>query len=234
VGFAWDGPAPAVEPPGALQELCVLCGPIADGVRLDYVSDDAIARWAAGDRATHRLRFASGAGVEGRVARVVRRADGRLAYVDWQDARITLPGKPPRSLAHYRLLAAGDVVTARAGAVDPTYHPETAFSSARVPQRHRGDPQSLRLLALYESAERAHHAGPSAVATTFPAIHATLERDYPREWLLRWNLLESLIKLRAEGDLARSLRAELEDLEVRYDRRQPIASGLRYLARIAA
>jgi phenylalanine-4-hydroxylase len=256
VGFAWDLPgeaasgvasraaasgagAPEVAAPGAdereiLAELCVLCGPLDHGAQLAHASDDAIAAWSAGDRALHRVRFASGAGVEGRVVRVIRRADGRVAFIDWQDARLALPGLPPRSLPRYRMLAAGRVVTARAGAVDPRYHAETAFSSVRVPQPYRGDAHALRILALYESAERAHHAGRSAVAATFPAIHDALERDYPREWLLRWNLLESLIKHRAEADLARALRTELEDLEVSYDRRQPIASGLRYLARIAA
>jgi hypothetical protein len=129
--------------------------------------------------------------------------------------------------------AADRVRTARAGAVDPAYHPDTPFSTVRVPSRPTLDPESARLLALYERAERAHLGGAERIAATFPAVHAALERDHPREWLLRWNMLESLIK-HGGGGLAHSLRAELEGLEIRFDHREPIASGLRYLARVAA
>jgi hypothetical protein len=50
---------------------------------------------------------------------------------------------------------------------------------------------------------------------------------------LRWNLLESLQKLGIEGRVTAELRRELEQLEVHYQYRQPIASGLSYLARVA-
>jgi hypothetical protein len=76
----------------------------------------------------------------------------------------------------------------------------------------------------------------------FPRVHATLTREFPNEWLLRWNLLESLLRSAATSGqagpitrgLADELRAELERLEVALDRRQPIASGLRSLAALAA
>lgn len=233
VGFAWDGPLPDRERSEVLPELCLLCGPLQGGGELDRVSADEVARWAdPGGAAVHRVRFASGAAVEGRLARVVRRRDGRVAYVDWEDARIARPGCAPRDYPRYRMLAAGDVVTACAGAVDPGYHAETVYSSIRVPAAGRVDPEFARILALYDSAERAHRSGVAAVGATFPLIHSALERDHPGEWLLRWNLLESLIKAGAAGSLADSLRAELERLEVSYDRRQPIASGLRYLERM--
>lgn len=233
VGLAWDGPGPQEEPLTILPHLSVLCGRLDGGGELDRLSDREIAGWSGPRRgAIRRARFASGATVEGRLARIVRRGDGRVAYLDWEDASVALPGAPPRAHLRYRMLAAGDVVTARAGAVDPTYHPETLFSSRRVPMSGPTDPESVRLLTLYESAERAHRSGRRAIAAEFPSIHAALERDHPREWLLRWNLLESLLKTGADGDLIASLRGELERLEISYDRRQPIASGLRYLARI--
>jgi len=232
--FAWDGDAPSEAPPERIADLCVLTGRLDGGGDLDRAPDAAIARWAEGASGRHRVRFASGATVEGHVERVVRRADGRVAYVEWVGARLTRPFGPALEYARYPMLAAGDVVTARAGATDPSRHAETAFSSKRVPAGDRGTGESRRLVVLYERAERAHRGGADAVAAAFPAIHATLRRDHPCEWLLRWNLLETLLKIGAEGDLARSLRAELERLEVGYDHRQPIASGLRYLARTAA
>ncbi len=68
----------------------------------------------------------------------------------------------------------------------------------------------------------------------FPRLVDVLVREYPDEWLLRWNLLESLLKAGEKGATTRALRAELEELEVRFDYRQPIASGLEYLLRRAA
>jgi hypothetical protein len=56
-----------------------------------------------------------------------------------------------------------------------------------------------------------------------------LVRNYPTEWLLRWNLLESLMKLGVRGELAVTLERELELLERHYQGREPIASGLTYL-----
>jgi hypothetical protein len=68
----------------------------------------------------------------------------------------------------------------------------------------------------------------------FPEVHRELVRSFPDEWLLRWNLLESLLKVKDHGPLSAELKAELERLEVAFDYRQPIASGLRYLAKLAA
>ena len=242
-GFAWDAEAPAPAETLAVVDranvarganLCVLTGRLVGGVEVDRASDADVARWTDGATGRHGVRFASGAAVEGRIERIVRRADGRIAFVQWRDARVGRPGAPTLQLARYPMLAAGDVVTARAGAVDRRHHPDTAFSSKRVPAPSRGDAASNGILALYERAERAHRAGAASVAAVFPAIHAALGRDHPREWLLRWNLLETLIKVGGDGRLAQALRAELEGLEVGYGHRQPIASGLRYLARDAA
>jgi phenylalanine-4-hydroxylase len=238
VGFAWDAAPPEAAmlhaTPDAIDRLCVLTGRLRGGGRVEHVTDAAIRGWL--DRTSGRscVEFASGASVEGRVDRIVRRPDGRVACVEWRDARVTRVGAPTLAYARYPMLAAGDLSTARAGAVDPAYHPDTAFSATHVPAAGRLDADGTRLLALYERAAGAHRAGTGAIVSVFPAVRAALDLDYPSEWLLRWNLLESLLKTGADGDLARALRADLERLEVAHDHRQPIASGLRYLERRAA
>ena len=68
------------------------------------------------------------------------------------------------------------------------------------------------------------------MVATFRELHGVLQERYPRDWLLRWNLLESLLKLDIGKPLAHQLRNELEELEVRLQHLQPIATGLRYLA----
>jgi len=90
------------------------------------------------------------------------------------------------------------------------------------------------MLRLYQQAERAHNRGVPAMAAEFPRIHAALTREAPREWLLRWNLLESLLRTGAAPELTEVLRQELEQLELAFAHREPIASGLNFLAQRAA
>ena len=60
-------------------------------------------------------------------------------------------------------------------------------------------------------------------------VHDALRQHYPKDWLLRWNLLESLVKQNLRGDLADALASELWTLEREFHGQQPIASGLKYL-----
>ena len=86
------------------------------------------------------------------------------------------------------------------------------------------------MIELYARALAAHRSpSPAAMLTIFRELHDVLGRQYPRDWLLRWNLLESLVKRDLRGDLADALQAELTLLEREFHGEQPIASGLRYL-----
>ena len=64
-------------------------------------------------------------------------------------------------------------------------------------------------------------------------VASELRAHYPGDWLLRWNLLESLRKLDAGVVLATMLRDDLLDVEVGTPgdaaTKAPIARGLRYL-----
>jgi phenylalanine-4-hydroxylase len=230
VAFAWDGAiTPALEPFSGLVEQYVLTGRLEGGTSLELVTDEVLAARLDVASERHRFRFDHGASIEGRLRRTVRHPDGRLMLLELGPARVTLPDAV-REFDHYVLLATGDVVTAHAGAVDAKYHADTQFSPVRVPRPRDFPPDERAMIDLYERAERAYRTGAQAMADVFPHIHAVLVRDFPREWLLRWNLLESLLRAPSVGPLPQTLRAELEHLEVALDRKQPIASGLRYLA----
>jgi phenylalanine-4-hydroxylase len=223
-----------LDPLGEADAHWILLGRLDDGTPLEAASDAALARRLDGPRGVHRFRFDRGAGAEGRLGRVTRGDDGRLLAVELAAARLTLPGEPPRDLARYVLIAAGDAAGAQAGAVDPRFYPDTPFSPVRVP-RPRPLPSGEReALALFDRAERAHRAGrKEEMVEVFASVHQALERAHPAEWLLRWNLLESLLRTHAAPALCRELRGELERIEIALDRRQPIASGLRYLSDVA-
>jgi len=230
VAFAWDGRIlPGLRPLSGLAEHCVVAGRLHDGTPLELASDATLAARLDASSGKHRFRFDRGAAVEGRVLRCIHHPDGRLMVIELGDARLTLPGTAPRDVPHYALLATGDALTAHAGAVDATYHADTPFSLVRVPRRRDLPAGERAVLDLYERAQGAFRAGPRAMADAFSRVHALLERDHPREWLLRWNMLESLLKVMPADALVPVLRGDLERIELALDGRQPVASGLRYL-----
>jgi phenylalanine-4-hydroxylase len=86
-----------------------------------------------------------------------------------------------------------------------------------------------RLRELYEQAEGAwrQRFGASFVRT-YERVQQELDRHFPDEWLLRWNLLENLLEL-GETDRTERLAGQLERLEERFAGKEPIATGLRSL-----
>jgi phenylalanine-4-hydroxylase len=228
VAFAWDG---LLDLDGEqVGHRTLLTGRLTDGSELERATEVTLERLRDDTSGRHCFVFATGAKLQGRLERCVRHADGRLLRLDLSAATLELPGRPAREFARYTLVPLGDFVTAHAGAVDPRYHLDTAYSSARVPRARRLPTREQQLLALYDRARSAHRTGLQEMETEFPRVSAMLDRDFPDEWLLRWNMLESLLKVGYAGPLAAGLRAELERLEVHFEHRQPIASGLRYLA----
>lgn len=229
VALAWERRLePALAELGRFDRHFVLTGALADGSALSFEPE----RCPSARR--RRFEFASGAIVEGRVERTARANDGRWLYCELSDAELDLPGRPRERLARFVLTPAGEFVSAEAGAIDPRYYPECASSGERVPKPRVLASDEQRLLTLFERAARAHDAGPRAMQEAFPEVEAALGREFPRDWLLRWNLLESLDKSGGDGELRARLRAELEALEIALGYRQPIATGLRYLAQRAA
>ena len=163
-------------------------------------------------------------GVAGQGAALLVMASGGLSAASSLEARFD---------AGHVVALADSALGAHAGAPSD-FFPETELPQALVPKAHTVPPRERELLALYEIALGAlRSAQGSEVVPVFERVHGELCRDFERDWLLRWNLLESLQKLGLEGRVAADLRRELEQLEVYYQYRQPIASGLSYLARVA-
>lgn len=263
--LAFEGPFAFTYPGGTrmpatpartASRTLVLTGPLADGAWLDgLTADDALDGYRVARAARHRFAFASGAWIEGRVVRRLPRGDGRLGGIDLADVQIGLPGRRldvptgkgadaaadlNLACAHHRLWAAGEVVTARAGAADPAFHGVLASAvnqqkRLRIPRPRPLPPGERDLLSLYQQAEAA--AGGvrgEELVDFFAAIHRAVRRDHPEEWLLRWNLLESLKKAREPGAasgrgqaaLEHDLVSDLETLERAFAHEQPIATGL--------
>ncbi|HEY2735261.1 MAG TPA: aromatic amino acid hydroxylase [Polyangiales bacterium] len=203
-------------------------GFLDDGTSLSRLDPERTrARCDASQRLSLRLR--SGVTISGQWMGSRESAD-HVGLVLLRDCEIARAGELlVRSSAPYPLLLSERVLRAHAD-VPSGYHAATAFADMQVPKARAFDDRQREIIGLYERALSALREGfGSAVVPRFEAIHRSLAERYPDEWLLRWNLLESWIKLGEGAALRTALEAELEQLEIRFAYREPIATGLAYL-----
>jgi hypothetical protein len=203
-------------------------GALRDGTPLSQLTAGALAGHCD-PRGVLSLPLHNGLTIEGRLLRT-REIGGRVALLILGACTIARAGQVLlRVPGIYPCLLSDRVTTAHA-APPEGYYQATEFADTRVPKPRTFDDQQRRLISLYGEALESLRSGFGAsVVPRFEAIHRSLCDDYPDEWLLRWNLLESLVKLAQGAPLQLQLTAELEALELRYAHREPIATGLSYL-----
>jgi phenylalanine-4-hydroxylase len=203
-------------------------GVLDDGTSLSAIGPEHLQRHCDASRVL-RLKLRSGVRIAGQLIGSSESA-GRVALVLLRDCTIEHAGQVLlRATSPYPLVLAERVVSAQAE-LPLGYHAPTAFAAVQVPKSRSFAPEQREIIALYEQALSALRGSfGSQVVPHFEAIHRSLGERYPEEWLLRWNLLESLIKLGERGALAATLEAELDRLEIRFAHREPIATGLAYL-----
>jgi phenylalanine-4-hydroxylase len=215
---------------GCPNRFVLPLGELRDGRSLAALSPDVFAHYKQQDRVY--LELASGSTLSGSL-RGTQVQDGRMQLLNLEDFELREPdGRSFCVPGIYPLPLAGSVVGVRAGA-PAAYFGHSEPSRIRVPPPRWWSLRERRLLALYEQAlasfRQARGAQPGARAgmvAVFEAIAAELDRAYPEDWLLRWNLLESLAKLSEGASLRQTLERRLEQLEVEYAHREPIATGL--------
>jgi phenylalanine-4-hydroxylase len=203
--------------------LVVALGPFALRSDLSQLTAEALrARLASGGAARLQIEGPSGLRVEGRLDQRLD-AGGRPACLLLQ-AR-ALRGEQPLfqpSDTDCALIAGGRVTSVRAGVEDGSYWPEADYPDVKAPARVPESRQQRALRSLYE---RAAQRAPQQIE----ALHQTLQREHPDEWLLRWNLLETLTQQGLDPERRAQLVAELWRLEERFEGKNPIAMGLQYL-----
>jgi phenylalanine-4-hydroxylase len=176
------------------------------------------------------LRLAHGVRVQGKLERLQLGSHGSALLV-FESGRLSAGSELEAPLSAGSLVALAEAAVGAHAGAPSDFFPPTALPSTLVPKSRSLPPREGAMLSLYETALGALRSTLGAdVLPVFERLHRELARDFPNDWLLRWNLLESLQKLGIEGQLPETLRAELTKLEVYYEYKQPIASGLRYLA----
>lgn len=221
----FDGELPLADAP-CPNEYVLPLGRLRTGVHLSECSRSDLARYEHDGQI--QLTFADGMMVTGEVRAVHERA-GRARFLLLERFALTAAdGRVFTSRTPYPL-ALGQLVGVCAGA-PAAYFGSSDPSHLRVPRPHWLRPHESRLLALYERAVEAWKglAG-SALVAEFEQITRALDSDHPDDWLLRWNLLESLVKVAEDGPLAERLTHDLELLEIKYLHKEPIATGLSHI-----
>lgn len=211
-----------------LDQYVLPLGRLDDGTSLSAITSDTLHRLSNG-HGRIQLRTRNKVQVDGTLVRVSERA-GRAAVLLLADCAIECAGEPLlRTHKPYPLVLAERVVTAHAG-LPLGYFPPTELPETKIPKPRVFPPEHARLIQLYDEALAVLRDGMgSQIVQTFERIHDQLEAHYPDDWLLRWNLLESLAKLGKGAQLGADLTRELEHLELRFGHREPIATGLAYV-----
>jgi phenylalanine-4-hydroxylase len=189
--------------------------------------DSIIARLGVG---AVQLELADGVGLRGDLSRVVRGAEG-AALLELSSGQLTAGSDLELRLPMGSVLVLAHTAEGAHAGAPSDFYPATELPTTQVPRGGSIPPLQGAMLALYETALGAlRSSAGSDVVPVFERLHRELVEHFERDWLLRWNLLESLLKLGVGDGLAVQLKRELEQLEVQFQHRQPIASGLRYLA----
>jgi phenylalanine-4-hydroxylase len=208
--------------------MLIALGQFADAGEFLQSSFDA-QRSRGSDGRRVRIEMGAGLAVVGCVCDVVAQAGNELRAVVLRQARALRGSELLWSPADGMAVIArgGRVRGVRAGAQDPSYWPAQGYSELRVPRAEPESDLQFELRQLYER-EACARAMPTAVAELV-SIHERLQGRHGEEWLLRWNLLDRLSRLGEQEALRRSLAETLQRLELHFERRYPIATGLAYL-----
>jgi phenylalanine-4-hydroxylase len=200
-------------------------GVLADGTPLSALTPDAVLARAPQGRL--RLETASGLVASGGVRAIVPVGD-RVGAVLLSDFELRRGDECLVSTDLYALALGSEVTTAWAGAPD-AFFPDSPVSTMSVPKERTFSEAEIELIALHERAATFRDSTRPGAADEMASIAARLDQAHPEEWLLRWNLLEGLVKIRERPELASRLEAQLERLELRFEGLEPIATGLEYI-----
>jgi phenylalanine-4-hydroxylase len=210
------------------DELLLPLGARDDGRPLSALATIELQRCTSA-HGRFELRTHEGVVVSG-VPRQHLARDGRLLAVLLDQYELQSPIGQVASRGEPLVLALGAAVTAAEAGAPDGVEPATDPSGLRVPKPRSFDARQRELLALYERALAAFHAlGGRELEAACASVVAQLDATHPDEWLLRFNVLESLVKAGEGAALQGKLEADLERLELRFGGREPIATGLAYV-----
>ncbi|SFI38584.1 phenylalanine-4-hydroxylase [Paenibacillus sp. UNC496MF] len=205
-------------------------GRLLGNVALEACGADALAELGIAEGRDARLAFESGVSVCGRVAGILR-DERHVLLVSFEACTVALDGRElfRPEWGTYDMAAGSRIATAYPGAADPV-----AYFGAPPPRAAPADepPPPTELEALYGTVARLRAEGGSGVvrAEALREVHRGLDRAFPRDWLLRLELLELAASAPELRDMEAILRAQLDALAGHASVANLIRDGLAVLA----
>jgi phenylalanine-4-hydroxylase len=174
-----------------------------------------------------RLEFESGVTVEGELTKILRH-EGKNVVLTFERCTVKLGDRVlfDPSWGTYDLACGANVVSVFGGPPDRGKYLAATGGFAQKPARQKTNltKENAGLAKLYEKVRKVREGGGKDVSE-LERVHAELERDYPADWLLRMELLET------KGPWAEAARKRLGEIAgTDKDKAELIARGLRSLA----
>jgi phenylalanine-4-hydroxylase len=199
-------------------------GALRDGTPLSALSAATLERHRCGRQLC--LTTQADLQIDGELVTLHER-HGRVYAAVLRDLRIQRGGERLIDVHGPSALLFASRVRSAAPLAPEGYYPPTAYPALRVPKPRHVPEAEESLIALHaQVSQLLREPANGAGGAQLEAVHAAL-RDHPREWLLRVNLLEALLRRERPGQaLVDELRGELARLEAHFQGREPIATGL--------
>jgi len=182
----------------------------------DLLTEAELTELGFGAGGTGTLRFESGITLTGRLTDTLRRGGKNLvlAFSDCTVSRCDDVLFQPEWGTFD--LGCGQVVTSVFGGAADRHAYQLATADADYePGVHKSNltPEVRELCALYAEVRRIREQGVApASAGPLAAVAAALDADHPRDWLLRWELLELDRQERLDAPWAAGIEAQLDRL----------------------
>jgi phenylalanine-4-hydroxylase len=185
---------------------------------------------------TARLNFRSGVRVVGVVEEIHRHPDtGKIMLITFQHCTVTRGDQLlfTSRWGPFDMAVGQKIDSVFAGSADPENFEDTSLhASAVIAKRAPVSERQQALLDLYQTVRNLRN-GDETLAQAVDVIGlvlAELEQDFPRDWLLRVELLEMLTERGIERGLQERLRGQLAEIAVAEpDKKNLIDNGLHLL-----
>ncbi len=172
----------------------------ADASTLYVVLGDSRAALSALAIGAVDVSLANGMRLQGEVRRLQVDAARGAALLVMASGMLTAGVAGSMPLEAGQIVVLAEVAEGAHAGAPSDFFPETELPRMLVPKQHTLPPSEHALLGLYESAIGALRSSlGSEVVPVFERVHRELALHFPYDWLLRWNLLESLQKLRLKS-----------------------------------
>ena len=187
------------------------------GTPLEDLSDSDLKKAGVAVGKKGHLRFSSGISVEGKCTKIVRQ-DGRPILLSFEDCTVKHNAETlfQPEWGTYDMACGGQVVSVFGGAADRKKYLEATGGFKQDPGRQKSNltEDNRDLNELYGKLRALREAGTWKKESTeaLSDLHTLVQRRYPSEWLLRYELLELAMKQKLDLAWMDAVRMRLKEI----------------------